>query len=66
MVFSAAAGGPAGARLHTREYETLVLLKIDARILEHGIGFLLQKDPESVHFEGRVTHLGGFGYVHSQ
>ena len=65
-IFSAAAGGPAGTRLHARQDKPLVLVEIDARILEHGIGLLLQKYFEPCYFEGHIALLGGFGYVHSQ
>jgi hypothetical protein len=62
----ATAGRSAGTGLHAGEHETLAFLEIDARVHEHGLCPFLQEDPETLQFNGRIAHLGRFGYVHSQ
>ena len=62
----ATAGRSAGTGLHAGEHETLAFLEIDARVHEHGLCPFLQEDPETRQFNGRIAHLGRFGYVHSQ
>jgi hypothetical protein len=63
---TAAAGRPAGARLHAAQHETLAFLKIDARIHQHAICPFLQENLQAAEFEGHIARLGRFGYVHSQ
>jgi hypothetical protein len=52
--------------LHAREHKTLPFLKIDLRTHQHFVRPLLQENLQTLHFNGLIAHLGGFGYVHSQ
>lgn len=65
--YLSAAAGAAGAFLfHPGQNEALSFGKIDGRVREHLVRPVFQKDLEAVLFEGHVSRLGGFGYVHSQ
>ncbi len=63
---SATAGGTARTRLHAGKHESLVFLKVYARICKHAHCTLLKENPQPLHIKGRVTGLRRFGYVHSQ
>jgi hypothetical protein len=41
-------------------------MKINVRVHEHILCPLFKKNLQAVHFEGHITPLGRFGYVHSQ
>ncbi len=43
-----------------------MLLKINARIHEHGVGPFLKENLQTIYFNGCIARLGRFGYVHSQ
>jgi hypothetical protein len=62
----AAAGWSAGARLHSRENESLGFLKINARGHQHIIRPGFQEYLQPAQFKGNIARLGSFGYVHSQ
>ena len=41
-------------------------MKINVRVHEHILCPLFQENLQAIHFEGHITPLGRFGYVHSQ
>jgi len=41
-------------------------MKIDIRVHEHILCSIFQENLETIQLECNITHLGGFGYVHSQ